>query len=362
MPHLVCIISDQAVPNLLFIRQFAQPDSEFFFVTTEKMENENATDHLVTALQLPSNKCHKIQISADDAREIFQQLQVYPFPEEQEEFLVNITGGNKLMSQMVFTHFQKYKAKMYYAPINSDLYQQVYPEVHSLPKDQSIKLTLDQYLFAYGYEITGELPYYKGNPKPTTLFKKVMDSGGAAHVAEIALASSQDYKEDDKNYLQGNWFEFYCYQFFKRIFRLGDAQIGCSVGLKKIGSQTINQHDNEFDLMFIYQNDLYVFECKVYTSQNYKKEKFQAPMYKLASLTQKFGLKCKKYLAILAELPEQEDTRDQLEQLRANLGIDKLITLEDFKNHQGIEILKREDSEKPDFQEKLNLLMEKFNG
>ncbi|TFV94470.1 DUF1887 family protein [Algoriphagus kandeliae] len=361
MPHLVCIISDQAVPNLLFIRQFSQPDSEFFFVTTQKMEDRDATDHLIQALHLPHDKCYKIIIDANNAKQIDQQLKAFPFPKE-SSFLVNITGGNKLMSQMVFTHFQGYDSSMFYSPIDSDQYQQVYPEVINIQKDQSIKLTLDEYLFAYGYEITGELPYFKGNPKPTTLFKKVVESGGASHVAEIVRASSQDYKEEDKNYLQGNWFEFYCYQFFKRIFRLGDAQIGCSVGLKKIGSQTVNQHDNEFDLMFIYQNDLYVFECKVYSSPNYKKEKFQAPMYKLASLTQKFGLKCKKYLAILAELPEQEDTRDQLGQLRANLGIDKLITLEDFKNHQGIEILKREESEKPDFQEKLNLLMEKFNG
>jgi hypothetical protein len=208
-----------------------------------------------------------------------------------------------------------------------------------IPIDLNIKLSLDEYLHAYGFEITGEQPYFKGNPKPTVLFKKVLEADGAGNVTEIIKAKYPEYKEADKNYLLGSWFEFYCYQFFKRVFRLGESQIGCSVGIKKIGSSTINEHDNEFDLMFIWKNDLYVFECKVYSGQSYKKEKFQIPMYKLASLTQQFGLKCKKYLAVLAELPEERVNMDQLEQLRKNLSIDKIISLKDFRIYQDQDIL-----------------------
>ncbi len=361
MPHLVCIISDQAVPNLLFIRQFAQPDSEFFFITTEQMENRQATDHMIRALDLEARVCQRIVIDANDASRIKQQLESFLFPQD-AHYVVNITGGNKLMSQMVFAHFQKFDSRMLYAPINAEHYQQVYPEVSKIPMDDTIKLSLDQYLYAYGFEITGELPYYKGIPKPTSLFNKVIESGGAGRVAEIKKANHPDYKEADKNYLLGGWFEFYCYQFFKRIFRLNDSQIGCSIGLKKIGSITSNPHDNEFDLMFLHKNDLYVFECKVYSSPTYRKEKFQIPMFKLASLTQKFGLNCKKYLAILAESPDAEDNRDQLEQLRGNLGIDKVITLEDFKKYSNQEILTVESTPQLSLADKLNLLKEKFNG
>lgn len=359
MPHLLSIISDQAVPNLLFIQQFQKEDSEYFFVTTKEMEAKQATDHLIAALKLPEKKCHKVLIDANDAMLIFKQLNEFTFPKV-SNYLINITGGNKLMSQMVFTHFMDYNSKMYYSPIDSSGYQQVFPEILTIPKNTSIKLSLDQYLYAYGFEITGDVPYFKGNPKPTVLFKKVLETGRAGFVPEISKASSPEYKDDDKGYLMGEWFEHYCYQFFKRVFKLNDLQIACSVGLKKIGSTTPNEHDNEFDLMFVFNNDLYVFECKVYTSPTYKKEKFQVPMFKLASLTQKFGLKCKKYLAILADLPEKGDNKEQLDQLRSNLGIDNLITIEDFKKSEDAEILIPSKIDKPDFQEKLDLLMERF--
>lgn len=361
MPYLVLIVSDQAVPNLLFIRQFHQPGSFHYFITTTEMEDKNATDNLVAALKLSPDSWQKVMIDANDALLILTQLKNIGFSSE-GEYLLNITGGNKLMSQMVFQHFLDYESKMFYSPINSDQYQQLYPEVLSIPKDKRISTTLNEYLRAYGFEITGEQPYFKGNPKPTVLFKKVLEEDGVGNVTEIIKAKNPEYKAADKNYLLGSWFEFYCYQFFKRIFCLGESQIGCSVGLKKIGSSTINEHDNEFDLMFILKNDLYVFECKVYSGQSYKKEKFQIPMYKLASLTQQFGLKCKKYLAVLAELPEERVNLDQLEQLRENLSIDKIISLEDFRNYQDQDILTVIPHPKSGLNEKLNLLIKKFNG
>jgi hypothetical protein len=359
--HLVCIISDQAVPNLLFIRQFGQPSSDFFFISSQEMEEKRATQNLIAALKLPQSRCHTILIDANDALKIFDQLRAFPFPKE-AEYLVNITGGNKLMSQMVFQHFLDFDSRMLYSPIDSGNYQQLYPDVFSMPKDPEIKLSLFEYLYAYGFEVVSDVPYFKGNPKPTVLFRKVLHADGAGKVPEIAKAIAPDYKEEDKNYLSGGWFEFYCYQFFKRIFRLGDSQIACSVGLKKIDGKSVYEHDNEFDLMFVHQNDLYIFECKVYSSPIFKKEKFQAPMFKLASLTQKFGLKCKKYLAILATLPESADARDQLEQLRRNLGIDRLITLEDFGKYTDQTILTFDSSPKLSFAEKLDLLKEKFKG
>lgn len=359
MPHLVCIISDQAVPNLLFIKQFAQPDSEFFFVTTEEMEHQQSTDNLIRSIRLDEKLCRKIIIDANDAMITFNQLRDFPFPKK-DQYLINLTGGNKLMSQMVFQHFLDYDSKMYYAPIASVNYQQLYPEVLSLPKDDSIKLTLDQYLYAYGFEIISDVPYFEGKPKPSVLFQKVLQANGAGRVPEIAKATSEDYKEADKNYLNGGWFEFYCFQFFKQAFQLSDSQIACSVGLKKVGSNTAYEHDNEFDLMFIHQNDLFVFECKVYKSQAYKKDKFHDPMYKLASLTREFGLKCKKYLAILADLPDSTDTQEQMDQLRKNLGIDKLITLTDFKKYRDSSILKNTPFVKIDYNQKLKMLKDKY--
>ncbi|MCH7402133.1 Card1-like endonuclease domain-containing protein [Belliella kenyensis] len=361
MPHLVSIISDQAVPNLLFIKQFTQPDSHFYFISSQEMEEKQATRNLKAALKLPEKKCHTIIIDANDALLVFDQLKGHAFPSD-AEYLINLTGGNKLMSQMVFQHFMDFDSKMLYAPINAFNYQQLFPEVISIPKNTKIKLTLNEYLYAYGFEIMSEVPYFEGTPKPSVLFQKVLNASEAGRVPEIAKTYNPEYKEPDRNYLQGNWFEFYCYHFFKQLFQLDDSQISNSVGLKKIGSPVAYEHDNEFDIMFVHNNDLHVFECKVYKNAIYKKEKFQEPMYKLASLTQKFGLKCKKYLAILASLPEKTVTEEQLDHLRSNLGINKIITLEDFKIHRNEAILNQRPIEYLSFHDKINVLKEKFNS
>lgn len=355
MPHLVSIISDQAVPNLLFIKQFGTESSAYYFVTTEKMEENAVTDHLMAALKLPENRCHKIRIDANDAALISQQLQAFAFPAD-AEYLVNLTGGNKLMSQLVFQHFVQFRSRLYYAPIDSNRYQQLYPSIASVPRDSAIKTSLDDYLRAYGFVAKSSLIYYEGTPTPDSLMQQVIKAGHPAKVHAILQAAQQDYKGLDKRYLMGEWFELYCYRFFKEAISLADNQIACSVGVKRADSNTPFEHDNEFDLMFIHQNDLYVIECKVYTLGNITTRKISQPMFKLASLTQKFGLKCKKYMAVLGAFSQDPDSVRQLENLRLNLDISKMLDMDAFQTHTGKDIL-REDA---DF--KINQLLEKFNA
>jgi hypothetical protein len=355
MPHLLSIISDQAVPNLLFIKQFQRPDSEYYFVTTNEMEGRQVTDHLIASLRLNEKKCHKVLIDANDALLIFDQLKAFPFPKD-SEYLINITGGNKLMSQMVFQHFLDYEVTMYYAPIGSDQYQILYPEVGQISKTQDIKITLDDYLRSYGYLAESSLDYYIGNPSPKTIMQQIIQKGHPGKVRSIITGTSKDYKEMDKKYLMGEWFELYCYEFFKKAFNLDESQIACSVGIKRADSTTPFDHDNEFDLMFVHQNDLYIFECKVYPTEVAKMDRISKPMFKLASLSQNFGLKCKKYLAILGQFSQDSKSMQQLENLRQNLGISKILDIDAFSRHSGKDIL-REDI---DF--KINQLMEKFKA
>lgn len=357
MPHLVSIVSDQAVPNLLFIRQFRQSDSEFYFVSSQEMEEKNATKNLIASLKIPADRCHTIQIDANSALRIFEQLKAFPFPKE-ASYLVNVTGGNKLMSQMVFQHFLNFESRMYYAPIDSVSYEQLYPEVKSIPKNIDVKTSLKDYLCAYGYSIESSLSYYEGKPSPQSLLNKVLKAGHPGKVDEIFRASDQEYKDANRSYLMGEWFELYCYSFFKQAFQLKDNQIACSVEIKRNDNHSPHGHDNEFDLMFVHQNDLYVFECKVYWTGTTKTDKLSQPMFKLASLSQSknFGLKCKKYLAVLGQAPVDQKSIQQTENLRQTLGITKILDIEAFGKYSGKDIL-REDKEF-----KINQLLEKFNS
>lgn len=354
MPNLVSIISDQAVPNLHFIKQFQQPDSYFLFVTTLEMEGKNVTRNLMESLKLDQKKCRNILIDANDALLIQQQLDKESLAKE-NEYLINITGGNKLMSQMVYQHFQKFSSKIYYSPIGSPSYQQLFPEIRQITKNPQISICLEEYLEAYGFAIESSLEYFEGKPTPQKIMNRLLHEGHPAKVPAIFHATDKNYKGTDKNYLIGTWFELYCYKVFKEAFDLNESQIAFNVKIKGKGSTSAYENDNEFDLMFIFQNDLYVLECKVYPSSNLKTDKVSGPMYKLASLAKNFGLKCKKYVAILGDITQDPQARIQLENLQVNLGIEKILEIQDFRDFSGRELLSNS------LHQKLDLLLAKFN-
>jgi hypothetical protein len=352
---LLSIISDQAGPNLLFIKQFAQPDSSFLFISTVEMEGKNATSNLINSLKLLTERCKTILIDANDAEKILKSLKHANLPSS-HKYLVNLTGGNKLMSQMVFQHLQTFNAEMYYAPIASTSYQLLHPDVKQIPKNPAVIISLKEYLEAYGFEVQlNQSPIWE-RPSPKTLYKKVLKSGHPGRVAEIAKATDQEYKEGDKGYLMGTWFEKYLHDHFKETLGLAASQIAYNVGIKRKDSATNFDKDNEFDVMFIYRNDLYVFECKVYPTVKLKTNRISDPLFKLASLTQNFGLNCKKYFAYLGEFTADQQAITQLENIRNNLGIERIIDIQVFRENSGKDLIQ------VNMEDKLELLRQKFNS
>uniref|UniRef100_UPI003742A73B Card1-like endonuclease domain-containing protein n=1 Tax=Algoriphagus formosus TaxID=2007308 RepID=UPI003742A73B len=246
---------------------------------------------------------------------------------------------------------------MYYAPIDSPEYQQLYPEIKSIPKNTEVKTSLQDYLMAYGFLIHDSLLYYEEKPSPEALMNKILKTKHPGKVKEITEALDEENTKESKSYLSGEWFELYCYKFFKNAFQLKDNQIACSVKIKRLGSDSQHENDNEVDLMFVHQNDLYVMECKVYKSDKIRAEKFTRPMYKLASLSQSknFGLKSKKYLAVLCNKPKDPKAISQIENAVQTLGIDKILDIEAFANYTGKDILR------VDQEFKVAQLLKKFN-
>ncbi|PZX48285.1 Card1-like endonuclease domain-containing protein [Algoriphagus chordae] len=352
---LLSIISKQALPTLHFIKQFREPDSLFIFISTIEMEDTQATQYIIEALSLPLDKCRTVIIDANDAAQAKEDLAKAKFA-KQGKYLINLTGGNKLMSQMVFQQLQFFDADMFYAPIGSSTYQQLYPEIKQIPKKTSISISLKEYLEAYGFEMSISEDLIQYQPSPKKLFQRVLKTGHPAKVAEIATATDQEYKELDKNYLMGTWFEWYLYDHFKQTLKLAPSQIAFNVGIKRKDNPSLLDKDNEFDVMFIYQNDLYVFECKVYPSGKLKTNRISQPLFKLSSLTQNFGLQCKKYFAYLGEFTEDSQAKDQLDILRHNLGVVKILEIEHFRKESGKDLLRNDEAYK------IDQLIKKFNS
>ena len=98
----------------------------------------------------------------------------------------------------------------------------------------------------------------------------------------------------------GRWFEEYCYCRLKREFKLTDDAIGKSAAIYREGSQS---NDNEIDVLFVKDNMLYIFECKVgMIGNNSPKETIEQYQYKLAAIAKDFGLKVEAYILTLHKI------------------------------------------------------------
>jgi len=111
------------------------------------------------------------------------------------------------------------------------------------------------------------------------------------------------------NYFSGVWFEEYIYNRIQRILDIEDPLININVKLRKNNELS----ENEYDVLFVYKNTLYVVECKSGSLHGFNngKNSFQNIVYKITALKENFGLVPKMFLVMNADLSAKihEDKR-----------------------------------------------------
>lgn len=131
------------------------------------------------------------------------------------------------------------------------------------------------------------------------------------------------------DYLTGGWFEEYVFATVKDKLHLKDDKIGFNIHISRDNTQ------NEFDVMFVCENALYVIECK--TSLN--STSLLNALYKLSALKKDFGLWVKSYLFTLDDLRDSNGNIKEVYEKRASLLGIKLVDrviLKDKKEINGI--------------------------
>ena len=125
MKIMVCLISDQHIPNLLTVHK-VMPELLILVVTPE-MERKNAASNFMNALNIGGlgylqkedrNDIFHLEDenSMPSALKVFQDV-TSKYPEA--EWFINITGGTKLMSIAAFEFFKdRSNCTMLYVPIN----------------------------------------------------------------------------------------------------------------------------------------------------------------------------------------------------------------------------------------------------
>jgi len=321
---LVSLISEQAIPNLLLMKEIVDID-EHLFVSTERMENEGKSEQLKKAASLSEDIVKKIIVQQDSLTDINQQLEKGKYRDD-DKFWVNVTGGTKLMSLGVFNFFRNLQSEIFYVPIGSDVYWKIFPQVRNKKRKIKVNLGLQEYLTAYGISITNEekINQLTRPAADTLLFYKSFRAFEKSDFAVIStLRNFRNKKQvpldvnaanillkrwkfkphnelfltrEEIDYLTGSWFEEYVYNWMKDFLDLKKREIGTSVKI------TRNSVQNEFDVLFVYHNTMYMIECKTgLWDSAADRNILNETIYKLEALRNDFGLYVKPYIFTLTE-------------------------------------------------------------
>lgn len=288
MPRtLISIVSDQTLPNVLFIKE-ANDFDKFVFITTPKMERSKRTAAIMDCCKIKEAK--RVIVSPENLQEIEAVLQKEHFSEA-DEYLVNLTGGTKMMAIAVNDFFRKFKAKkveMFYMPLGQTAIYQVFPSFKIM--HLNAKVNLKEYLTAYGVKIlkSEKLSLHKRwLPECEQLFDEIQGRD-MPYKINMALYRNNLLSEEDKVFYTGKWFEIWTAFKIKEHFKLSDENILINMELTR--SLEESKEKTEYDVVFVKENKLFIAECKYFPGNSFKKAKINQDWYKLAGLQLHMGL------------------------------------------------------------------------
>lgn len=331
---LVSLVSEQTVPNILAIHHF-KPD-ELLFISTDDMEKKRKCEAIIKTLEALglqyADRSNKILVQEDSILDCHKKFDQWIAGRENAEFIVNLTGGTKIMSIAAYEYFKDYSSRMVYIPIPKNQFIMPFPKkIPGKPTELTLRLKVVHYLTAYGLEITnkeklngyhceavkraelsewivhrynklknaliwlsGNLRSHRddsefylhgdfrgANPDEITFFKKL----GISYADSLI---SKKFTRSEIRYLTGGWLEEFCFNIVAKFIERGIDDV--VIGLKMKNAQG---RDNEFDVMFTIENALYFIECK---SLDQHDDKNVDVLYKIGALQKEFGLKVRSFL------------------------------------------------------------------
>ena len=335
----VCLVSDQTIPNILAIQHFKP--AKIIFCTTEKMENQDKSDAIIDTLGLYgldySTKSHKVFVDQDCLEDCELKLSDIAQKYSNHKFVINLTGGTKIMVIAAYNVFQKHNAQMIYTPIPKNQFVEIFPRKGNCksPIPLNLRLTVEAYLTAYGVKVKNKnkLEPLKTNAKKNEKISKWMVDNYDAIESLLSSFIKEElnkHRGDRKDYrfkmnysymeqkekellddllgfeirnnsiekmltkyevrfLTGDWLSDFCYNEISKL-----SIDSCVTGIELVSPKGA---DNEFDVLFTKDNTLYIIECKS-LKQEYDKD--ADILYKISALQQDFGLKIDGFLVSTA--------------------------------------------------------------
>lgn len=344
---VVSLISEQTVPNFLFIKEKVMLGDDLLFISSRKFEER--IQWIKNALGCAN--CNFDIVQLNDGEEEQWDKMVLAIKKKLSSgirYEVNLTGGTKYMMLAVHQAFQEYTANFYYIPFPKN---SILGIVDSKSLSLNYRINVAEYLTNYGVAFTEKciteskeyteaffnrfvqdrldssvihlLRTYR-NAKKLDIRKTEEPISGNDKKPQIPCLSSFlseiefPLREEgwlfsaETQYITGGWFEEYVYHQIENQIHPQDIRLGLTINRPGDGLNK-NKHVNDLDVVFTYGNKLFVIECKTGIDSQ---KLFNETVYKAASIKEALlGLSGNSYIFSLAS----ED--DRLKPITKTMGI-----------------------------------------
>jgi len=373
---IVNIISrEHPVAAYLFTKEFYEPGDRVLFVSAN--EDFDCITPLVKCLKIDKEAVQRIVLRRDSDSYLYEHIcrTINNSVDKDSTYYVNLAGGTRYMALSVQHVFSNYHSTFFYIQTRENFIVKTIFDNSIYDDDDVIvpirhKMKLDEYFEVHG--LTHDLDV----PKPLVsdekqsmhmfnLFAKKRLNGSDYKVLDILREKYRNWKyidiievetitkesmvpipnlskflnyiqfepaedgllqHNELDYLTGGWFEEYVYYLVKSVFQPDDIAIGVHIdGITEI------KHNNELDVCFIKNNQLFVIECKTGINSD---SMFNEIVYKVSALKEVLlGMECNSYIFSL-----KKDPTGDLKKIAKYMG----ITFCDFDILTQEEKLKKE--------------------
>ncbi|MGO9108470.1 MAG: Card1-like endonuclease domain-containing protein [Thermoguttaceae bacterium] len=329
MNILLCLLSDQHVPNLLSVHHYT-PD-QLVLIESEKARKDGLADKFLAALELGGldyqARHHIYPLKAEDnLASVRQALQAAHGKYPNGQWIANLTGGTKPMSIATYEFFKERGGKLVYTNVSRPA--RLIDMNSDGTEDCGHRLGIKEFLAGYGFEsrkaddkLAEAEQRARGWAQSARLLaqhaceqdilvlddqerKRARDKGidlpanrftfRGDELREIWLngAPTRKLTRYEVEFLTGGWLEVFVWDALAQhadALGIWDVRLGLEVG--RCGDLS----GNDFDVAFMHNHSLSMVECK---SGSQDHDPGSDILYKVEAVTRQFrALRVRSYLA-----------------------------------------------------------------
>jgi hypothetical protein len=314
--HII-LVSDQPMPSLLPLLDPGMAARKALLVVTQQRRHH--AEWLAAALQSRGLEVETCELEAPYDMDYLQAKFHQLIKKHPEGVATNISGGNKLMSIAAYESCKSAQQPVYYVNIETDSVQWLFPE-KSNDHPLTVTMQLETYLQSCGVAIQAlTRDPYPTNWRPLAseifnnrkLFSCVQKIKHGQDISDIIKTSPFDYARllelnilknksgeyDHANnlasqFLMGGWYELVVHDAIKNISLTGVSVQDAAMNLKiawKTSENSTEPLANEFDVVALINNTLYLIECKSGKHTKQKADELRKVILQLGKSRAKLG-------------------------------------------------------------------------